>query len=200
MAFLEGYLVGLAMVVFLGPVFFTLLKSTLTYGRLAGFMVALGIFVSDVVCVSLCTLGAVPFFKDESNQFWLGVVGAAVLFILGLKYLLRPTIATDIELKLHAGHHTAFFLKGFVVNFVNPFVFLVWIGVIGHAQGKFGFGTDLRIFLLAALLAILTTDTLKVLFAHRIKRFIQPNLLLRTYQVIGALLILFGIRMFWTVI
>jgi len=200
MAFLEGYLVGLAMVVFLGPVFFTLLKSTLTYGRLAGFMVALGIFVSDVVCVSLCTLGAVPFFKDESNQFWLGVVGAVVLFGLGLKYLLRPSTATVVELKLHAGHHTAFFLKGFVVNFVNPFVFLVWVGVIGHAHGKFGSGFELSIFLLAALLAILTTDTLKVFFAHRIKRFIQPRMLMRTYQVIGVVLILFGIRMFFTVI
>jgi threonine/homoserine/homoserine lactone efflux protein len=163
-------------------------------------MVALGIFVSDVACVILCSFGAVPFFKDESNQLWLGVVGAVVLFGLGLKYLVRPTISADVELKLHAGHHTAFFLKGFLVNFVNPFVFLVWVGVIGHAQVKFGAGKDLHIFLLAALLAILTTDTLKVVFAHHIKRFIAPTMLVRTYQVIGVLLILFGIRMLWTVI
>lgn len=197
MAFLEGFGVGLAMVVFIGPVFFTLLKSALNYGFWAGMMVALGIFISDVVCVGLCAFGAIPFFKNPENQFYLAVGGSVILFGLGLKYLLRPNVNVDEQVKLNAGHYTAYFTKGFLVNFVNPFVFLVWISVIGLAQGKYGAGEDLWIFLSASLFGILTTDTLKVVFADKIKPLIQPKVLLRAYQIIGLLLIGFGLRLVW---
>jgi threonine/homoserine/homoserine lactone efflux protein len=71
--------------------------------------------------------------------------------------------------------------------------------VIGLAQGKYGSGQDLWIFLGASLLAILITDSLKVIFADRIKKFIQPTFLLRAYQVIGIVLIGFGFRLLWFV-
>jgi threonine/homoserine/homoserine lactone efflux protein len=197
MAFLEGYLIGLGMIVFIGPVFFTLLKSALNYGFWAGMMVALGIFISDVVCVVLCAFGAIPFFENTENQFYLAVGGSAILLGLGLKYLLKPNVNVDEQVKLNAGHYTAYFTKGFLVNFVNPFVFLVWISVIGLAQGKYGAGQELWVFLTAALLGILTTDSLKVVFADRIKGLIQPKVLLRAYQIIGVLLIGFGFRLVW---
>jgi threonine/homoserine/homoserine lactone efflux protein len=195
MVFFEGFLIGLAMVVFIGPVFFTLLKSALNYGFWAGMMVALGIFFSDVVCVGLCSFGAIPFFENTENQFYLAIGGSVILFGLGLKYLFKPNVNVDEQVKLHAGHYTAYFTKGFLVNFVNPFVFLVWISVIGLAQGKYGNSDDLWIFLGAALFAILVTDSLKVVFADRIKKFIQPKFLLRAYQVIGVVLIGFGVRL-----
>ncbi len=185
------------MIIFIGPVFFTLLKSALNYGFWAGMMVALGVFISDVVCVLLCSYGAIPFFENPLNQHWLTIVGSVILFGLGLKYLIRPNVNTDTGLRLKAGHYTAYFAKGFLVNFVNPFVFLVWIGVIGFAQKKYGVGEDLWLFLAAALLGILTTDSAKVIFAHRVKALIRPKFLLRAYQVIGIVLIGFGIRLIW---
>ena len=197
MAFLEGFLIGLGMVIFIGPVFFTLLKSALTYGFWAGMMVAFGIFISDVVCVGLCAFGAIPFFKNPLNQHWLAIAGSVILFGIGLKYLFKPDVNVDKELKLKAGHYTAYFAKGFLVNFVNPFVFLVWISVIGLAQVKFGEGSDMWVFLGAALLAILITDSTKVVFANRIKSLIQPKFLIRAYQVIGVVMLVFGFRLVW---
>lgn len=197
MAFLEGFLVGLGMIIFIGPVFFTLLKSALNYGVAAGMMVALGIFTSDVVCIGLCSFGAIPFFKNPDNQFWLALGGSAILFTLGIKYLLRPNVNTEPDVKLKAGHYTTYFAKGFLVNFVNPFVFIVWISIIGLGQAKHGSGEDLWIFLGAALLGIFLTDTTKVLFASKIKKLIQPTFLKKAYQVIGIVLIGFGIRLLW---
>ena len=197
MAFFEGFLVGLGMIIFIGPVFFTLLKSALTYGFWAGMMVAFGIFISDVVCVILCSFGAIPFFKNPENQYWLAIGGSIILFALGLRYILKPNVKVDTDLKLNAGHYTAYFSKGFLVNFVNPFVFLVWISVIGLAQGKYGAGQELWLFLGAALLGILVTDSAKVIFADKIKKLIQPNILIRAYQVIGVVMLGFGVRLLW---
>lgn len=199
MAFLEGFVLGLGMIIFLGPVFFTLLKSALGHGFWAGFAVASGIFISDVLVVLLCSLGAIPFFKDPENQFWLGVVGSIILLVLGFKYMLRPNVSTDADLDLKAGDYTTFLIKGFMVNFVNPFVFVVWIGIIGLGQTRFGAGVELWIFLGSVLLGIFSTDVSKVVFADRIKRFIRPRFLLRVYQLIGVVLILFSFRMMWHV-
>jgi threonine/homoserine/homoserine lactone efflux protein len=197
MAFLEGFLIGLGMIVFIGPVFFTLIKSALSYGFWAGMMVAMGIFISDVLCVGLCAFGAIPFFKNPLNQHWLAIAGSVILFGIGLKYLIKPDVNVDKELKLKAGHYTAYFAKGFLVNFVNPFVFLVWVSVIGLAQLKYGEDADLWVFLGAALLAIILTDTTKVIFAHRIKNLIKPKFLLKAYQVIGVVMLGFGFRLLY---
>ncbi|MFT7154115.1 MAG: threonine/homoserine/homoserine lactone efflux protein [Bacteroidia bacterium] len=200
MAFVEGFVLGLGMMVFVGPVFFTLLKSALSYGVWAGLMVVLGIFMSDVVCVVLCSFGAIPFFKNPENQFYLASGGGVILLCLGLKYIFKPNVIVEDNIELKAGHYTAYFAKGFLVNFVNPFVFVTWISIIGLGQTRFGSGTNLWIFLGAALLAIFITDSTKVLFAHRIKKLIQPKFLLRVYQIIGVVMIGFGCRLLWFIL
>jgi threonine/homoserine/homoserine lactone efflux protein len=65
------------------------------------------------------------------------------------------------------------------------------------ARYKYGPDLELWIFLGAALLAILITDSTKVLFAHRIKKFIQPNYLLKAYRIIGVVMLAFGFRLLW---
>jgi threonine/homoserine/homoserine lactone efflux protein len=200
MAFLEGFVVGLGMIIFLGPVFFTLLKSALQHGLRAGLSVATGILVSDVIVLTLCSFGAIPFFKDEANQFWLALAGSGILMALGLRYLLKEHAGKDAIGSIQAQHYSAYFAKGFLVNFVNPFVFVVWIGLIGMGQTKYGAGNNLLLYCGGILLGIFTTDVTKVVFAHRIAAFIKPNVLTVAYRIIGVLLLVFALRLLWFVI
>jgi threonine/homoserine/homoserine lactone efflux protein len=136
MALLHGYIYGLTFLIILGPVFFTLLNSTLQYGFRSGFSVALGIFSSDLVCVGLLFgLGITDFFLHPSHQFWIGLVGALVLLGLGGAYAVKkPRLAASSSTMTTSGAgYSSFFLKGFVINFFNPFVFAVWMGFIALA-------------------------------------------------------------------
>ena len=54
---------------------------------------------------------------------------------------------------------------------------------------------DLWIYLAAATLAVLATDTLKVVFAEKIRPILKPNNLSKIYRATGIILLLFGIRM-----
>lgn len=198
MAVLEGFLLGLSFVVFVGPVFFTLLQSTLMSGRKAGMMVALGILVSDIVAVAVCLLGASVFFQDKDNNFYIGIAAAVLLFLLGAKYIIRPGKAT-IPLQNNTIGIAGYFAKGFVVNFVNPFVIAVWLGVISYADTKFGWGTDLYLFLGASLLAIIFTDTTKVLLAHKLKFFLNDYKLKLIYRIIGVVLVGFGFSILYRI-
>lgn len=200
MPLLEGYLWGLALVVLVGPVFFTLLQATLQYGFKSGFAVAFGIFVSDIVCVLLCTFGGASFFQNTSNKFYIGLLGAIILVGFGISYAFKSHVHYTNTIKLKAADYLGFFSKGFVVNFVNPFVFVVWIGIIGNATGNHGFNSNLAFFLSGVLLGILTTDTAKAVFAHKLKVFLQPAWLIRLYRIIGVCLIGCGIGMFYMVV
>lgn len=196
-AILEGYITGLAMVVFIGPVFFTLIQSTIQHGAKAGFAVTLGIFLSDVLIAALCLFGAIEFFENARHQFWLALAGGLILFFIGFKYILKPIINTVSDFKSSVFSLSAFFAKGFLVNFVNPFVFMVWISITAFAKIRCDNWNDLMYFLGAALLGILATDSLKVILAERVQKFLNPAMLRKIFFVTGLILICFGFRFFY---
>ncbi|MCB0409442.1 MAG: LysE family transporter [Flavobacteriales bacterium] len=205
-AFLHGYLLGLGFIIFLGPVFFTLLKSTLQKGFWAGFFVALGIVIGDLMAIIICSFGAIPFFKNPQNQFWIGVIGSVLLLGVGLKFLISPEKKAkkdedcEVPKKLSGANYASFFGQGFLINFINPFVFIVWIGIIGYAEAEYGFSPTMFVFLIAALLGIFSTDLTKVYFAQKIKRFLTPTFLIKLYRFFGVILIGFGLRVLYFVI
>lgn len=195
--FLDGFLVGLALVILIGPVFFTLLKTSLQHGVVAGSLVALGIFISDILAVLLCVYGASAFLKSDESRFYLALVGGVVLIALGVRYFLKKKKAEEEVIQLNAKHYIGFFSKGFLVNFVNPFVFAVWIGIVKVAGDKHGFDKDLAIYLAGTLLAIFSTDVTKVFLASKIKSILKPEILFVLYKIIGVCLVLLGLRLFY---
>lgn len=196
-AALHGFLIGLSFVIFIGPVFFYLLKSTLENGFWSGLAVALGIVIGDLICIIICSLGAIPFFNNPNNQFWLGIIGCSILLGLGTKFIIKPEAKTERKLKkkINTGANLAGqFIQGFLINFVNPFVFVVWIGIIGYARAEYTNANDVVIFLATALVGIFATDVTKVYFAQKIKRFLTPLFIKRLFRIFGVILIVFGFR------
>ena len=198
MPLLEGYLTGLALVVLIGPVLFVLLRSTLERGRAAGLAVALGIFASDVLAVALCALGLASRLQDPRVGPWLAGAGGLLLLGFGGRYLIAPALAPPEDGRLSALTLAGFFGRGFLVNFVNPFVFMVWIGIVGLGATRHGAGPGLAAYLVGAVLGILTLDLTKVLLAHRLRPLLAPRALAIVLRVSGVLLLGFGVRLLVT--
>ena len=199
MSFLEGFVVGFAMIIFVGPVFFLLLNSSLQFGTKAGIAVALGIILSDLIYVSLCYFGLSKFIDIEQNRFWMGSLGSIILFILGVSYLLkRAAILENNMPEVHSLH--ALFLKGFSINFFNPFVFGVWIGVYHYGKSKYPDPYLLTIFFASVLLGILTTDLLKVFLSAKLKNFMSTKRLNVLFKFTGIVMVLFSIRLLYMVL
>lgn len=193
--FFDGFLVGLALIILIGPVFFTLLKISLQHGSVAGSATAFGIFVSDIIAVSLCVFGASSFLKTEESRFYLALAGGVFLIALGIRYFVKKKTNEENNINLKATHYAGFFVKGFLVNFVNPFVFAVWIGIIKVAGDKHGFDKNLAVYLSGTLLAILFLDLSKVFLAAKIRTLLTPGILFLLYKIIGICLMGLGIRL-----
>lgn len=196
MSFIQGFLLGLTTVIFFGPVFFTILNGTLQYGTRAGIIVSVGIVISDLVCVLLCSLAA-PIVTSPQANFWLALIGGLVLLGMGIKYLIKPIKYSGDQLNLNSKQSLQFFIKGFIVNFSSPFTFAYWLGAVAYSNNNYTSITDVVLFVTSALLGIFFIDVLKVILAKYLKKIVQPKTLKVISILCGIVLIGFAVRMGW---
>lgn len=194
MAILTGILLGLSTLLFIGPVFFYLLKSTLEYNVKAGIAVAVGIIVGDIICVVLVLKGVGSFFENEENKKWLALIGGLLLLVMGLKYLIKPTIENVSKLSKPKSLWK-YGINGFLINFINPFVFAVWIGFLSINQSQFESELSVVVSLIVTLIVIFITDCLKAIYAYKLKQFITPEKLMVLFKIFGIIMIVFSVRL-----
>ncbi|MCI4668337.1 MAG: LysE family transporter [Bacteroidia bacterium] len=193
MPFFEGFLVGLAFIGFFGPVFFTLIYSTLEYGWRSGLAVVAGIFTGDALGVLVLEfLGIKSLIIQPQNMWYIGIIGGIIVIGLGIKFLVRPQMNMGEVKKLKAGNFLGFWSQGFLVNFVNPFLFAVWLLLMAGATSTFPDTNDYYWFLAGVLLGIPTQDASKVLLSHKIKYLLSNNWLKWIYRSVGIILVIFG--------
>lgn len=190
MPFLQGLLLGLSTAFILGPVFFTIVRNSIAFGRTAGFATALGILASDVAVLFLC-LGF-----GSNYGHWLqsdvpSYLAASLLLYFGLRFVLVPvpTISDD------SGNNEVrrSFVQGFLINGVNPVVFGIWLGFIALGQLRYD-GSALALFLIAILLGIFATDVLKAIYAPLLKQWMRKRALKIFYRIVGIVLCAFAIQ------
>lgn len=200
MAFREGFLIGLATIVFFGSVFFTLLNATLQFGFKSGISVTFGVFISDILALTLCFFGAGPILSGPVANFWLALIGGIAIVFMGVKYLIKPIKILNDNIEFKSTHYLNLFIKGFLVNVLNPFTFIYWIGVVGYSEANYIRDIDVYIFMSACILGIFAIDIFKVLMAKQIKKLLKASFLAIISKICGIILILLGARLLWTAI
>lgn len=199
-SFLEGFAIGLGTIIFIGPVFFLLMNSTLQYGSGAGLAVTFGIIISDILCLLLCYYGIAMLIISEAYKFWIALAGAVILFGLGLFYVFRksPKLKTNSFPTKNSVSLGGFFIKGFSINFFNVFVFVFWTGMYQYGKLKYQEVTTYTWFLVAIVLGIFSIDIIKVIIAKKIRKIISDKSLSYIFKGTGILLLFFALRLlFW---
>src|ERR1044071_7075020 len=83
----NGILSGIVLALLIGPVFFTLIQTSIERGFWSGFFVAIGVSLSDAFYISLCYLGVYQFFDRGDFREYLAYFGGGVLLAMGFYYL-----------------------------------------------------------------------------------------------------------------
>lgn len=195
----EGIKIGLVLSMLAGPLFLTLVQTGVEKGFRAGMTVGIGIWISDALFVLTVYFGLAFVAGLVDGQLFkrvLGLAGGVILVAFGVIALLSKPLASvsSQPWKRSASNWLALGLKGFLINTINPFTFFFWIGIAGHAVMADGLSRAQSFDYFAGILGtIITTDTLKVALARRIRPWLSPSHLMWMRKVAGAGLILFGI-------
>ncbi len=197
----QGVILGftLSMLFGFGPALIALIQTSIHRGFWSGVLLAAGVFASDMVLVGLSFLGAIKILDDPGNKMVFGIIGGVLLVIFGVvtytrKVALQVNKDGDDAEQNKPGALT-YVLKGFFINFTNPFVWFFWMGVVVGFASNYD-GKDplpLVFFFSGALGTIFFMDVLKSFSAYKIKKYLQTHSLIWINRIAGVGLVLFGI-------
>jgi threonine/homoserine/homoserine lactone efflux protein len=206
--FLEGALLGLTLATFFGfgPAFFSLVQTSIHRGFWPAVLLAVGIFINDLLMVVLCLMGTIQIVTEPSNSFWFGTASGLILIIFGLVTYSRKVITEvpengELPIKVSGPRWFTYVAKGFFMNVVNPFVWIFWIGVVVGVSAKFGGNEkELIYFFGGTLLIVLISDIAKAYASFSIKRFLNMRTIGVFNKITGVGLIGFGLFLIGRVI
>ena len=210
MIFLEGVIIGLslALIMGFGPSFFTLIQTSISRGFKAAMFLDLGIILNDIMVVALMMMTNVQFnIADKENIIYSGISAGIILIIFGIyTFLLSPEkiihISENNNQKIEKMNEKfidnpkwyVFISKGFIINIFNPFVWVFWITCVATASSNFGGNRySMIIFFIGVFATVLFFDILKAAGAYSLKRFFTEKMMKIMNQIIGIILMLFGL-------
>lgn len=195
---INGLLFGLLLCVLIGPVFFALIQNAIEKGFFSGFFMAVGIALSDTIYIFITYLGISQLVDNPSFNMWLGGIGGSIMLIFGIFYMFKPVPTKGLK-QLHA-EETKWFqqiVKGFVLNGINPFVLIFWIGIVSKITVDFQYSTNQAItFFIVLIATVFTVDILKSYFAVKLSEIVTPRFMKIMNRVVGIALVLFSLRLF----
>ncbi len=199
MAFWDGMKVAFILTFLFGPVFFTLIQTGVEQGFRAGVAFASGVWTSDAIYMALVFSGLAYLGDDFYNSkaiIVLGLLGGAFLIGLGLfAAFARPTMRMrPRKVPIRSSSYGGLWLKGLLMNLLNPFAIFFWIGVLSTVFVRENPPEGgLWPFLGGFMILITITDSFKAAMSRRIRRWLGPRQLLWFRRISGILLTSFGL-------
>jgi len=189
-----GFLLAFAV----GPVFFTLIETSITKGFRAGVFFDLGALVADIIFILIAYYSTSKIIERVKDDPGLLIFGGVILIAYGVISYIRTAKSF---IKIAREHYAVnvkknlagLFLKGFLLNFVNFGVLAGWIGTIIMANALTSSENGVFVFLSTVLVTFFLTDLLKITLAKKLKSKMTPRFIYKTKKWVSILIIGFGV-------
>lgn len=203
----------LAFVFGFGAAFVTLIQTSIQRGFKPAAWFALGVNLNDVMMVSLCVMTSVQVVANGNHEMFLFSLGAGIILILfGIFTYTRKVKEDNYKVikertdEIIDEHRERFkkdddtpkwfvFLgKGFVLNLLNPFIWIFWFSTVAVTSGQMN-GDKVKTLLFFAIMigTCFCCDLLKAKLASFLQRFFNAKRIRVMNIVIGLGLVLGGI-------
>jgi hypothetical protein len=203
---LKGLLLGLILSISIGPVIFAIIKQSLTNGHKAGYAFVVGVSLSDLSILFICNVFTSFFALALTHKATIAMAGAGFLFLLGLYTLLFKeitieNIGTDEEKKTRFRDLLGIFVSGFLMNTLNPSVFLFWFAwtaAISSDAAETNSPTMHKIIVFGTcLIFVLISDLTKVYLAKKLRPKLTNKSLVWINKIAGIIILLFSAVLFY---
>jgi threonine/homoserine/homoserine lactone efflux protein len=196
-AIVEGVFLGITLSFLVGPTFISLIQTSIHRGFYAGVQFAIGVTLSDIGLIALSYLGLLQIYGSDQQYLTLGIIGGFILIGFGIITFYRnATIPKHIPLssRIKTGRLFKYISKGFVLNILNPFLLIFWVGVMGLVSAKYYIPSrEVHFFFTGCIATVFSTDVFKVIVSRRIRNYLNVKKLKLLNRIAGSMLMLFGV-------
>jgi len=199
-AILSGLTLGCVLALSVGPVIFTIIKQSLNNGHTGGFSFVAGVWLSDILLVIISNAFSALVTDLMEYKNIIGYVGSVFLIGVGVYYLFfkKVTLRTDSggnKMRFRKRDIFKILLSGFLLNTLNPSVFIFWLGA-ATAFTKYNFNQRLLIF--SVCLAVnIAADIFKVMLAGKLRNKLTLHNISLINKISGIILAGFGLALFY---
>jgi len=203
---LLGIVCGIALSLFFsfGPSFFTQIRTSIQYGFKKSYPFAFGVSVGDVIIVflMLTVLKNADLYSLVHNV-WVASIGGGVMILMAIYFFKKEVTSLEgyegkeprIKFKSKDGEprRRYIFFQGFLINFINPTIWIYWISVITLITGELNMSIFERyVFFIGVMGSTLGMDILKCKLASMLQRIMTAKVLNVTNKVCSIILFCFA--------
>ncbi len=197
---LKAVFTGIILSLMIGPAFFLLLETSIKKGVRAALAFDLGILLSDLFYIAIAYIfyGEVAKLVAGKHTELLKAIGGGLFIIYGVvSFFKKSKIQSQEEIDNSSNTSKDYliqFLKGLMLNLVNPMVIFYWFSVmaLGTEHGADSW-IDNILFIGILLITFFSIDVLKIMGAKKLRPFITDPLLRSLNRITGSILFLFGV-------
>jgi len=193
---IKGVISGIVLAFLIGPVFFTLLQTSIERGFSSGVFVAIGISLSDSFYILISYFGLTQFMQSASFRLYMAYAGGGILLLFGLYYLFVKSrkLAQYDPHKVDNASGFRLAAKGFLINGLSPMVLFFWLATVSVATTQLGYSSSKNalIFFASIVLTVFTTDVLKAKLADKLRVLITPQVIRIMNIVLGLVMVVFA--------
>ena len=194
-AILLGLGAGIISSFLTGPVFFAMIKTSIEKGFMAGFSLAVGVIISDIILIALVLFGSQFLVYQDSFDKYIGVFGGIFLLAVGIYYLFSKVSLNYEDKKIMKISKRGYLIKGFLMCILTPSTLMFWIIVSGIISVKLNNSLNEKLFcFFIAMATQLAIDSLKSYYSSKLRYHIKENTLSKLNKVAGIIIIVFA---FW---
>ena len=199
--FVQGLGFGLILQISVGPVCIAVLHKGIAQGFRHAFAMAWGAALVDALYIFLSVAGISALLQFESARVVIGLVGALLLLIFGLRYLRAPAGTARAQHRSESPLRSLAY--GVVLTLTNPLTILFWAGVLGAMMSTRTFDQTggMVYFAIGCVTATLLFLTAVALAGHFLEPLLNDQLALWLNRAVGLFLIGFAVKLsadlFW---
>lgn len=183
--------------VFIGPVFFLLIETSLSRGHRHALALDLGVITGDILLIAIAFYSSHDLLEiiDRHPSFYR--ITAFIILIYGLYMIMSKTrMHLAGEEKLIASNYFRTFLNGFLLNVINIGVVVFWIITVISIHTQYPDTGDFVIYMAVVLATFFSIDLLKIYLARLFHDKFSPALVNRIRAIVGSILLIFSIVIF----
>lgn len=192
-AILLGMGAGIISSFLTGPVFFAMIKTSIERGFKAGFSIAVGVIISDIILIGLVLYGSQFLVYQDSFDKYVGLVGGLFLLAVGIYYLYSKVAINYQDKGIGKISKRSYLLKGFLMCILTPSTLMFWIIVSGIISAKLNSLEEKLFCFFIAMATQLTIDGLKSFYSSKLRYRIKEDALRKLNKVAGVIIIGFAI-------
>ncbi|MGZ5253328.1 MAG: LysE family translocator [Flavitalea sp.] len=197
-AIISGLTLGIILAISVGPVIFTVIKQSLNNGKEGGFSFVAGVWLSDLVLIFISNAFSEIVTSLLEYRVALGIIGSIFLIAMGAYYIFFKKIVLQTQgengPKFSKSDMMRIFSSGFLINTLNPSVFLFWLGTATAFASQYSFLERTLIFGICLAVNV-AADIFKVLMAGKLRNRLTFHNLNIINKISGTILIGFGIAL-----